>query len=1036
MTDYFNVMSFNNLKFTGHCVSLTTPHTRKWYLDNGKKYTDINKEIIQQVDQSLDFAQFDNWTGNSTYTFTNSADGKVDWVCVIYRNISSDFPSSPIDSVKLVNNNLQMGRYGYIGINISVDGGLRTVQGGFGAGGGGATLCAWAIADMFRFSIHEFAHYLLGDNNYHNGWGFWAMLSGYEPRSYMINSYERYRLGWGNVTTLSNQGSNLLNVSLTDFITTGNAYRIEINAASNQYFYVENHQKISYWDKCSGDAYPDDKGIFIMRQDREQSTDQGADWMWMISADGRYDWSVSQYVYPDYYLQGVPVFKKLGGNHSTGYEELQPIPFTYQGVQKPPFELLYIEDPVTGLPVEHVARNGFGHDAFRIGYKTEFYPWSNSNNQLLNGSISNIGVKVNSSNGTTVYIDIYRDFNEYNITYNATLAPGNWNISQNVTVNSCVTLTVQPGATLKFAANKNLTLNGVINAIGTVSQPITFTSTGSTTPGSWGTITLNGSGASYSDIQYANIEYGTEIDIINADGVDIENCNISNSSIYGLNFSGVGTVQTGHYIINNRIENSNIYHNVAVQNKAIAYFYDNVIKKTSLNHRGSGIYFGGGTYGTMELNDIRGFDWGVGIIWGAEVDAAYAGYEGRNNRITSCNTGINIYRESYGHFGDMTNPGTRKNSIYGNIYYNAAVGASYPGYPSWLWAEYNWWDDTTKYYKSSASTAYFWFPLTIDPWNGIPLPSIKKNNEDKFTDYNTNSNVVSTQNYSHNISTLVQNNSESSSNQIISPSSSDQFDSLLIGLNLKRDKKNREAKDFFISYLQRHPENQAAYVLLYHCANKNTTPEIIDYFNCLPKQASKDHQLLLAYLYLKQNNIDKAKEVNNSIIKENPNTSLSVRAKLNNFNIALYNDNDLTTAVALLNEIKSQSDLSTPIEIATAEESYYVRGSVLSGSPGSIVPKPQTRKTEEKLTSYILSQSYPNPFNPATTIHYEIPFYGFVTLKIYDVLGREVITLINQYKTQGSDDVNFDGLNLASGMYIYQLKAGNFTSTKKLLLLK
>jgi len=80
LTDYFNVMSFNpvtnsaNLKFTGHCVSVTTPHTRKWYCDNSKYYYDINKEIIQQVDQTLDFAQFDNWTGNSNYSFTNSAD--------------------------------------------------------------------------------------------------------------------------------------------------------------------------------------------------------------------------------------------------------------------------------------------------------------------------------------------------------------------------------------------------------------------------------------------------------------------------------------------------------------------------------------------------------------------------------------------------------------------------------------------------------------------------------------------------------------------------------------------------------------------------------------------------------------------------------------------------------------------------------------------------------------------------------------------------------------------------------------------------
>jgi hypothetical protein len=88
------------------------------------------------------------------------------------------------------------------------------------------------------------------------------------------------------------------------------------------------------------------------------------------------------------------------------------------------------------------------------------------------------------------------------------------------------------------------------------------------------------------------------------------------------------------------------------------------------------------------------------------------------------------------------------------------------------------------------------------------------------------------------------------------------------------------------------------------------------------------------------------------------------------------------------------------------------------------------------LDQFVLSQNYPNPFNPSTNIHYEIPGNGPVALIIYDGLGREVRTLVNQYQSKGSYDINFNAVSLASGIYFYQLRANNFISTKKMLLLK
>jgi hypothetical protein len=85
---------------------------------------------------------------------------------------------------------------------------------------------------------------------------------------------------------------------------------------------------------------------------------------------------------------------------------------------------------------------------------------------------------------------------------------------------------------------------------------------------------------------------------------------------------------------------------------------------------------------------------------------------------------------------------------------------------------------------------------------------------------------------------------------------------------------------------------------------------------------------------------------------------------------------------------------------------------------------------------FSLSQNYPNPFNPTTTINFSIPKSGFVTLKVFDVLGREVSTLVNETRVAGNYSVDFDGSRLSSGVYFYRIQAGDFISIKKMMLTK
>ncbi len=89
----------------------------------------------------------------------------------------------------------------------------------------------------------------------------------------------------------------------------------------------------------------------------------------------------------------------------------------------------------------------------------------------------------------------------------------------------------------------------------------------------------------------------------------------------------------------------------------------------------------------------------------------------------------------------------------------------------------------------------------------------------------------------------------------------------------------------------------------------------------------------------------------------------------------------------------------------------------------------------------MLYQNYPNPFNPTTKIKYSIPFVETryipsVQIKVYDILGREVATLVNKEKQPGNYEVEFNASNLSSGVYFYKLTAGIFVETKKMILLR
>jgi len=124
------------------------------------------------------------------------------------------------------------------------------------------------------------------------------------------------------------------------------------------------------------------------------------------------------------------------------------------------------------------------------------------------------------------------------------------------------------------------------------------------------------------------------------------------------------------------------------------------------------------------------------------------------------------------------------------------------------------------------------------------------------------------------------------------------------------------------------------------------------------------------------------------------------------------------------------SDFSSPSWNVEFEELFSLEPPVTVVGPLDQVP-----------SAYSLKQNYPNPFNPVTSISYDIPEAATVTLRVYDLLGRDVRTLVNQQQAPGSyiaiwNGTDNSGAEIATGVYIYRLEAGQFISAKKMILLK
>jgi hypothetical protein len=415
VTDYFNQMSFNNLKVTGTEVSVITPHTRVWYLNNGKQAGFIHKEVLQQLDVTMDFAQFDNWSYISENNHTNTPNDTVDMIFMMWRNVDSDttvpVTTPPTQTVRK-QLNLEPGGYASLDVSsITVDGGERYINGGYGGNCSGVTVIHPVGGDLnsniiWRYARHEFGHYLLGGNNYHTDLGTWGILDGWGTPSECVNTFERERLGWINLdlTTINDVSTTQTYSGLTlpDFVTTGIAYRIKVpGGGADEYYLLENHQRISSFDVPDVNN-PNAKGLFVIRQRYGVGNGTG-----IISAEGKYNWSVP-YTLPDIYggSGNLPVFQLGSSNRISGKSRRERIPWSSanHAIHYQLINGVVVKAGENGNPTVFT---GTGKDQFDMSNNSVFSPASNPSSVGYTSNADSIAFEITGISNGVITLNIH-----------------------------------------------------------------------------------------------------------------------------------------------------------------------------------------------------------------------------------------------------------------------------------------------------------------------------------------------------------------------------------------------------------------------------------------------------------------------------------------------------------------------------------------------------------------------------------------------------------------------------------------------------
>lgn len=476
-------------------------------------------------------------------------------------------------------------------------------------------------------------------------------------------------------------------------------------------------------------------------------------------------------------------------------------------------------------------------------------------------------------------------------------------------------------------------------------------------------------------IDYCNISYAQSALTL----MGVYSMDITNSYIHNNTQNGIFLNMSSPTINNNQIRN-NGYYGIWAQNESSPSITGNIITGSSY----AGIY--------------------------ADLYSVIGGSSPASNAIRTNGMGIELYDNSESYFG-YSGYGA-SNSICSSTGYEVSATSS-----SYAYVQGNWWGsyppNAAEFYADGTSYIDRSSPLSSDP-----NPTMQK-----------------------------------SSSLAINTTGLDATQSSTIDWDFFFDSDLKDALQLFLAENYQDALNQfekkfnkennvqkKKYVLakISQCYSKMGKKDFVDYLNNnVRAKYSKDDELYavaleLEYLsFLREGKFDSALK-NLNYIKDNYSTYVEIY-KHSLFNLSLVYGK-------YLGDIDKAKGYLTELETKYPDDRLVLNGKVLilGENAGNFQDEGKFKVTNGSVSNseqYEL-KTYPNPFNPITKINFSIPNSGHVTLKVYDILGREVVVLVNKVFEAGKYEIEFDASNLPSGVYISSLMAGNKTLTKKMLLLK
>ncbi len=609
----------------------------------------------------------------------------------------------------------------------------------------------------------------------------------------------------------------------------------------------------------------------------------------------------------------------------------------------------------------------------------------------------------------------------------AVIEGSTWRFMTDLNIPESKKLRINPNTRLEFANGKGISILGRLNSTGSNEDPIYFTSQQS---GQWRGIDIKSglSNLSHCDIQNA------------ATGITINNCapiiNYSNIKNCGTGISITTGKKYSPLISNNKISDCSIGIDITSYINIAGYPR---INSNAIHNTQTGIYIRNTDKAEIRNNKIYNSDIGVYVfqsspvfyrnviesnykygVFSDESNPRFGDYlcDDPGNNIIRFNEGYDLYVMGgipfLGLFGKQCIIGG-----YNSLYLQEGVKKPivFADKGSHVLAQVNWWGEYPPkeelFYASDDSRIDIEYPLDYDPnryAGNDPVASIQLDAEESILQLAIE--YRAEQDYTNAITTYSKFIKEK-------PNSS----------RIKRaiQSLRNTYRDFSIWE-----------------SDTTKRAQLINYLNFIainhPKPSiRKIANLLLADEQYLTGNTDNAVTRYRQIIQNEPNSERERTSLYSLFNI-FHHIGDKGAAQNVLMTIISKYPNAEHTKIS------QIRYELMrEGTNNQYLKSYQAYDNEsyEIPNQFILYQNYPNPFNPLTFINYQLPppdgragIDNWVTLKVYDVLGREVAKLVDDYKSAGYYDVSWDASNMPSGVYIYKLSAGGFTEVKKMLLLR